>query len=632
MHGKRIFYVVNSDWFFLSHRLPLALKALELGFEVFVLTNNTGRRTEIESHGIHFIQIDFERSGKNPFKDFKLILALKKVYKLYQPQIVHHVTLKPALYGTIAARLLKRDAPIIVNAVTGLGYLFSQRKKSFVRVLVQWLIQYAYNQSEIRFIFQNPDDLKLYQTLGLLQSGNYRLIKGSGVDIEKYKYTQPIPKQKVCILFPARMLLDKGLMELIEAAHNLHKQYEAQLFFKLVGGIDLHNPSGITEAQLLPLLIPGYLEWHGYHANMLEQYTEADIVCLPSYGEGLPKSLVEAMAIGRPIITTNAPGCKECVVHTVNGLAVAIGSVTELEQAIITVAGSAEMRIEMGKQSRYMMEQEMALNIIVEQTFGCYTPLVSPTTQLPTISIITVVLDNYKLLKDAIESVLMQTYPHIEYIIIDGASTDGSLQLIQSYGNRIHTVISEPDGGIYDAMNKGLAMAKGDIVGFLNSDDFYAHNQVIEQVAASFMAHPNRDAVYGDLDYVSLTNRQKIVRKWRSGAYKRSKFLAGWMPPHPTFFMKTDLYRKHGGYNQYLQLAADYELMLRYALKHGIAIGYIKDVLVKMRLGGQSNRSITNRIKANIEDIKAWKLNNLKTYWYTLLLKPFRKIFQYRFQ
>lgn len=244
------------------------------------------------------------------------------------------------------------------------------------------------------------------------------------------------------------------------------------------------------------------------------------------------------------------------------------------------------------------------------------------------ISIITVVLNNSASIKDAIESVLSQTYPSIQYIIIDGGSTDGSLQIIEANSERIKTIISEPDNGIYDAMNKGLALATGDIVGFLNADDFYANEDVIKNVASKF-EQENCDVLYADLDYVSRSEKNKVIRKWRSGSFEKARFLKGWMPPHPTFFVKREVYKKLGGYNQALHYSADYELMLRFLFKNTLQVSYLDKVIVKMRVGGQSNRSLKNRLFANLQDRKAWDINGLKPQWFTLILKPLSKIRQY---
>ncbi len=244
------------------------------------------------------------------------------------------------------------------------------------------------------------------------------------------------------------------------------------------------------------------------------------------------------------------------------------------------------------------------------------------------ISIITVVLDNHAFVRDAIDSVLSQSYTNVQYIIIDGGSNDGSLDIIKSFGDKISIVVSEPDEGIYDAMNKGLALATGDVIGFLNADDFYAHQQVLQQVANKFET-TNCDILYADLDYVSRADKNKIVRKWRSGTFNKNRFLTGWMPPHPTFFARKEVYQKLGGFNKKLNMAADYELMLRFCYFNDLNINYLPEVIIKMRLGGQSNRSFKNRIKANIQDRNAWVINGVRPKWYTLLLKPLSKIKQY---
>lgn len=244
------------------------------------------------------------------------------------------------------------------------------------------------------------------------------------------------------------------------------------------------------------------------------------------------------------------------------------------------------------------------------------------------ISIITVVLNNKLFIKDAIESVINQQQVNLEYIVIDGGSSDGSMDIINSYKNNIDTIISEADEGIYDAMNKGLKLATGDIIGFLNADDFYADNTVLQQVVNSF-TNNGVHALYADLDYVSRINKHKIVRKWRSGAYHKNKFTFGWMPPHPTFFAHKQVFQSFGGFNKKLQMAADYELMLRFLYFNNVSVFYLPQVIIKMRLGGQSNRSLGNRILANIDDRNAWLINGITPKWYTLLLKPLSKIAQY---
>lgn len=246
------------------------------------------------------------------------------------------------------------------------------------------------------------------------------------------------------------------------------------------------------------------------------------------------------------------------------------------------------------------------------------------------VSVITAVLSNRKYLSDAIESVLGQTHADIEYIIVDGGSTDGTIELVQSYGDKIDKFISEKDKGVYYALNKGIAMASGEVIALLHSDDFYVNRFVISQVVEAF-EQQKCDAVYSNLYYVSNNNIDKIIRTWNAGIYKPDSFYHGWMPPHPAFFVKREVYQKYGAFNTELKFAADYELMMRFILKHDIHICYLPKYFIKMRVGGASNRSIGNRLKANIEDRKAWKINHMKPRLFTLLLKPFSKIFQYRF-
>ena len=243
------------------------------------------------------------------------------------------------------------------------------------------------------------------------------------------------------------------------------------------------------------------------------------------------------------------------------------------------------------------------------------------------ISIITVTYNSANTIKDTLESIKNQDYSDIEHIIIDGGSKDRTLEIINQYAH-VSKVISESDKGIYDAMNKGLKLATGEVIGILNSDDFYSSNQIISQIVNCF--NENRtDTVYGDLEYVDSKNTDKVVRTWLSGNYKKKNFYYGWMPPHPTFFVRKELYLKYGMFNTNFKMAADYEFMLRLLFKNNISTSYLSKIIVKMRVGGLSNSNLKNRLRANNEDSKAWKINNLKPKFYTFLLKPTLKIKQY---
>lgn len=244
------------------------------------------------------------------------------------------------------------------------------------------------------------------------------------------------------------------------------------------------------------------------------------------------------------------------------------------------------------------------------------------------VSIITVVYNNVATICSAIESILSQTYLNKELIIIDGGSTDGTLEKVVAYGNQINVVISEPDNGIYDAMNKGLSLATGDVVAILNSDDLFSTSFVLENVIHKFK-HTKAEGVFGDLDYVHAHDVSKVFRRWISGNYKPGSFLKGWMPPHPTFFVKKTVYDKHGFFDTSFKIAGDYELMLRFIHLNNIELAYLPEVLVKMRTGGVSNSGVKNRVLGNLEDRRAWKVNGIKPHFYTLYFKPLRKVFQF---
>lgn len=244
------------------------------------------------------------------------------------------------------------------------------------------------------------------------------------------------------------------------------------------------------------------------------------------------------------------------------------------------------------------------------------------------VSIITVVYNGAEHIRDCIDSVLKQTYADIEYIVIDGQSTDNTVDIIRAYGTKIARFVTEPDNGLYDAMNKGIGLATGDIIGLLNADDFYRHERVIENMVAT-MKRTGSDAVYGDLIYVDRNDITRLKRYWRAGQYGPNAFRWGWMPGHPSFFAKRTLYERFGLFRTDMQSAADYELLLRFIHKNKAKLAYMNEVTVVMRAGGVSNSSLANRLQANKSDRTAWKLNGLKPYFFTLWLKPLRKLGQY---
>lgn len=247
-----------------------------------------------------------------------------------------------------------------------------------------------------------------------------------------------------------------------------------------------------------------------------------------------------------------------------------------------------------------------------------------------TISVITATYNSAKTIASTLTSVASQDHPQVEHIIVDGVSIDDTLSIVKSFPH-VSICVSEKDQGIYDAMNKGIGLSTGEIIGILNSDDFYADSGVLSSVAAVFK-DSRVDAVYADLDYVDALETHRVLRHWHSGLYTEGSFKWGWMPPHPTFFVRKELYTRIGAFNLGMGTAADYELMLRFIHKHKINLSYIPRVLVKMRAGGASNASLVNRLNANKEDRRAWEVNGLQPFWFTLYLKPLRKLGQYIFK
>jgi len=239
-------------------------------------------------------------------------------------------------------------------------------------------------------------------------------------------------------------------------------------------------------------------------------------------------------------------------------------------------------------------------------------------------SIITATYNSQNTIADAMFAVNSQTYENIEHIIIDGASTDKTLEIVKKHKKEYTKVISESDTGIYDALNKGIKNSTGDVIAFLHADDIYANNDIIKQIANLFK-QDQCDSVYGDLQYVAKDNLNKIIRYWKSGKFTFSKLKKGWMPPHPTFFVKKDIYNKFGTFDTSFRIAADYDIILRFLGSNKISTTYLPEVMIKMRIGGESNKSIKNIIKKMQEDVKALKKNKLGN-WHTVFMKNIIKI------
>ncbi len=374
LNKKRILFVANVDWFFISHRLVIAEEAKKKGFEVIVAAEDTGRSSEIRDKGLEFINLSFSRSGTNPFKELVTLINFFNIYIKIKPDIVHHITLKPVIYGSIIAKIVRVNG--VVNAISGLGYYFTKGRKSFVKKVMLYIMSLGFSRKNLVVIFQNKSDQEELINFGIIKLSNIIVtIKGSGVDLEKY-YESPFPTfNQIIILLPSRMLWDKGVKELREASYILKEKYYNKVKFILAGLADEENRAGVPISYLKDWEEGGYINWVGYQKNMLEIYQNSHIVVLPSYREGMPKSLLEACAVGRAIITTNAIGCKETVEEGINGFKVPVANANLLANALEKLITNHDLIKQMGHNSRIKAEKEFDVKNVVEKHIEIYNSL-----------------------------------------------------------------------------------------------------------------------------------------------------------------------------------------------------------------------------------------------------------------
>jgi glycosyltransferase involved in cell wall biosynthesis len=368
----RLLFVVNVDWFFLSHRLPLARAAREAGAEVVILAAESGEAERIRREGFRFVPFPFSRRGVAVASELKIVFSLMSLYRSLRPDLVHHVTIKPVLYGSLVARVVGDIK--VVNAVSGLGYTFISGKRArAVRAVAKMLYKVATLNLHSRTIFQNSDDLETFVGRRLVRPDRAVLIRGSGVDCARFKPI-PEPTGKPVVMLPSRMLLDKGVEEYVEAARLL-QSIGVKARFVLVGDSDPGNPTAVPVKQLEAWVQSGIVEWWGYREDMPRVLSSANIVVLPSYREGLPKVLLEAAASARAIVATDVPGCREIVRHNVNGLIIPPRRSEPLARAIRTLLKSPELRAGFGRAGREIAVAEFSEEIVVEQTLSLYRDL-----------------------------------------------------------------------------------------------------------------------------------------------------------------------------------------------------------------------------------------------------------------
>ena len=367
---RHLVYVITEDWFFASHFLDRAKAAVGKGYKVSVITRCRETAREFRQYGLAPINIEFSRRGLNPITELITIFRLRTILKRIKPDIVHNVALKPVVLGSLAAQFA--GVRNIVNAPVGMGYVFTseENKARILRPIVKALIRYSLGRQARRVIIENNDDFNNLVAGGFAKNDSIALIKGAGVDTEKFDY-KPEPDGQVRVIMVSRLLRDKGVQEFTDAA-TLIKARESTVQFVLVGDVDDGNPTSLTAEQLTELRKSRDVTWLGARTDISELLAASHVACLPSYREGLPKSLIEAASAGRPIVTTDVPGCREVVTHMVNGLLVQPRDVSALASAIEKLVNDPKLRQSMGKENRHKAESEYANEIIIAQTHGVY--------------------------------------------------------------------------------------------------------------------------------------------------------------------------------------------------------------------------------------------------------------------
>lgn len=371
----RLLLNVNAAWFLISHRMEIARAARDAGFEVHVSADveSTEEQSTLEREGFRFHRVFLKRGGLSPVDDLLYLRQIRRVLRTVRPELIHNITVKPIVYGTIAARCMRVGG--IVNAVSGLGYAFaggdSRRAVSYV---VKAAYRVALGRRNSKVIFQNRDDLRTFIDAGIVNPRQGVLIRGSGVDLDAYGFSEE-PDGTPAIVLPARMLRDKGVVEFVEAAGILRERGSRARFI-LAGKIDPGNPAALSAGQLARFERESGVQWVGHVTDMASLYRSAHIVCLPSYREGLPKALLEACAVGRAIVTTDVPGCREAVRHGENGLLVEPRNSVALADALGSLLDDAVLRRKMGAAGRRRAEEEFDVRMVVRSTLDVYRSVV----------------------------------------------------------------------------------------------------------------------------------------------------------------------------------------------------------------------------------------------------------------
>jgi glycosyltransferase involved in cell wall biosynthesis len=368
----KILFFVTEDWFVCSHWLPVIEGAKHAGFDVVVVTRTNRHAEKIRQLGVKVIPFGISRRGYNPFLEFSAVLRLARIYCKEQPDIVHHVAMKPILYGSLVSHLMR--VPHTINWVSGMGWLFvsNNRRAKILQIAVRKMLGLLLRGTSV--IVENKDDQAIISGLGIADQ-HIHLVRGAGVDTLVY-VPSPEPDGVQLVVLPARMLWDKGVEEFVDAARQL-RQRGVKARFILVGEPDAENPASVPVDRLMAWQKEGVVEWWGRLEDMPRVYAQSHIVCLPSYREGLPKSLLEAASCARPVVTTDVPGCREVVRDGDNGLLVEARNATALADALARLLADPELRQRMGQRGRERVLNEFAQEKIVDQVLALYRGLLS---------------------------------------------------------------------------------------------------------------------------------------------------------------------------------------------------------------------------------------------------------------
>lgn len=367
---KKLFIIVNEDRFLLSHRREVVERAIAENFAVTVVAKNTGVKDSIIALGARFIDLPVNPTGMNPMQELKTLRFLKKLFKHEQPDIVHNVGLKCILWGGLAARLTHR--PLVVNAVSGLGVMFSNTNLSLYARIILRIIRYSNMGQKSVYIFQNSEDRSIFLNNGVITEEQCRFTKGSGINLNDYIATPEPENGKIVVMFTGRMVEEKGVIVLIDAANRLRNNYEDSVTFRLCGSLS-NNPKALSEADLTSRCDGKYIEWLGHRTDVKELLQQSHIVAFPSYyREGLPKSLIEACASARPIVTTDSVGCRDCVDEGVNGYKVPIKDAEALALKLEVLIKDKALRQQMGIESRKIAERDFSVETVVETHINIY--------------------------------------------------------------------------------------------------------------------------------------------------------------------------------------------------------------------------------------------------------------------